>query len=134
MDVVDAIAALSEFNLEQATGVTALNEVPLRNAFSALNKPLTGTVSTTTGSTLVTGVGTRFLTELTSVLGNPGGARSRISINGQTFNVQSITSDTQLVVSAAATQNNSAVVARTDTITDADFVRFSSITEILDQV
>jgi len=134
MTVVDAIAALSEFNLVSATGVSALNEVPLRNTFTPLGKPLTGTVSTTNGSRTVTGVGTRFTTELTSSLGNPGGSRSRISINGQRFEVESIASDTQLTVVAAPTTNNSAVTARTDAITDADFVRFTSITEILDQV
>lgn len=134
MTVVDAIAALSRTSLVDATGVSALQNVPLRNTFTALGKQLTGTVSTSTGSTLITGVGTHFTTELTSVLGNPGGARSRISINGQVFNVQSITSDTQLVVSAAATSNVSNATARTDAINDADFVRFTSITEILDQV
>ncbi|MBL8816250.1 MAG: peptidylprolyl isomerase [Planctomyces sp.] len=137
MTVVDAIAALNKFNFANVTGVSALNELPRRAPFDVNGQPeqpLTGTVSISNGSNVVTGTGTVFTQELTSINGNPGGSRSRISINGTIFNVQSITSDTQLVVSANSTVTASNVQARTDNLVDSEFVRFTSISEILDQV
>jgi len=134
MTVVDAIAALTQSDLSSQTGVSALNEVPLRAPFTGFTRTLTGTVSTTANSTTITGVGTNFTTELTSALGNPGGSRSRIEINGQTFLVSSITNDTTLTVSAAPTTTLSAQTAKTDQFVDDNFVRFTSIAEILDVV
>lgn len=134
MTVVDAIAALTVANMSAATGIGSLTNVPRRTPFVQLDDPLTGTVSITTGTSTVTGVGTRFTTELTSIEGNPGGSRSRISINGQLYNVRRIDSDTSLVIQQVATQTDTNVQARTDAQFDNDFVRFTSITEILDQV
>ena len=134
MSVVDSIAALSRTNLTTATGVSALTDTPLRTPFTPLDTPLTGTVSTTNGSALVTGVGTRFTEELTSSLGNPGGSRSQLSINGTLFEVLSISSDTELLVSTPATEVVTGATARTNNFDDDAFVRFSSISKILDQI
>ncbi len=134
MTVVDVIAALTQFDVSSQSGVSALNEVPLREPFTGFTRTLTGTVSTTAGSTTITGVGTNFTTELTSALGNPGGSRSRIEINGQTFLVSSITDDTTLTVSSAPATTLSAQAAKTDQFVDDNFVRFTSIAEILDGV
>jgi len=131
MTVVDAIFARQITDLTNITGVGALTNTPLQNPLVPLTRSLTGTVSTSTGSNTVTGVGTRFTQELVASQSNPGGSRSRISIGGQTFNVQSITSDTQLVLDRAATQNNNAVASTTDGLVDNDFIRFTTIGEIL---
>ncbi len=135
MTVVDQIAAVSRTSLVDVTGISALTDTPVRNPFVALDQNLTGTVSTTANSSLVTGVGTRFTQELHTNLSNPNNSRSRISINGQTFNVASITSDTQLLIQGSGpTTASTNVQARTDSLEDADFVRYTSIAEILDQV
>jgi cyclophilin family peptidyl-prolyl cis-trans isomerase len=134
MTVVNAIAAVNQTDLASQSGVSALNELPQRNTFTEFTRTLTGSVSTTAGSTTITGVGTRFTTELTSRDGNPGGSRSRIQINGQSFNVISIASDTTLTVEAAPTTTQTSQIARTDQFVDDNFVRFSSIAEILDQI
>lgn len=139
MTVVSAIAAVSKTNLATASGVSALDTVPQRNTFTELTQQLTGTVSTTTGSNVVTGTGTLFSTELTSALGNPGGSRSRLRIGTQTYNVQSIdtdplTRDVRLNIDRSATETLTNVTANTDRFVDNDFVRFTSISEILDQV
>ncbi|MDA1232022.1 MAG: peptidylprolyl isomerase [Planctomycetota bacterium] len=62
MTVVDKIAALSITDLTTASGNSALSTVPLRVPFTELSRVLTGTVSTTAGSTTITGVGPSFLT------------------------------------------------------------------------
>ena len=69
MTVVDKIAALPIADLSAATGIGdstngPLNTVPTRVPFTPTSKALTGTVSTTASSATVTGVGTKFLTEL----------------------------------------------------------------------
>ncbi|MCA9035226.1 MAG: peptidylprolyl isomerase [Planctomycetaceae bacterium] len=134
MSVVDSIAALSKADLSSVTGVSALNETPLQSTFTPLTRTITGTVSTTGGSTVVTGVGTRFTEELVSALGNTGGSRSRISIDGTIYNVASISSDTELTLSSSAITSSTNVNALTDDLVDDAFVRFSSIAEILNQV
>jgi cyclophilin family peptidyl-prolyl cis-trans isomerase len=131
MTVVDQMAAIGTADLTAASGLSALTDVPQRQPFLPLSLPLAGTVSTTANDSTVTGTGTSFTGELTSILGNPNGSRSRISINGQTFDVSSIVSDTELVVSSAPTFSASDVQARTDEFIDDDFVRFSAIQEIL---
>jgi cyclophilin family peptidyl-prolyl cis-trans isomerase len=131
MTVVDAIAAVNQVDLSSQTGVSALNELPQRQTFTEFTRTITGTVSTTANSTTITGVGTKFTEELVSALGNPGGSRSRIRINGQAFNVVSITDDTTLTVSAAPTTSVSGQAAQTDQFVDDNFVRFTSIAEIL---
>ena len=133
MTVVDAIAALTPVDLSAATGIGdatngPLNTVPMQIPFTALSKTVTGTVSTISGSTTITGVGTSFLSELH---GASTGAGSRISVNGQTMRVVSVESNTSLTVDVAATTTATAQTARTDDFADANFVKFSSIAEIL---
>jgi cyclophilin family peptidyl-prolyl cis-trans isomerase len=129
MTTVDAIHALTEVDLSQETGASALNEVPLRTTFTDFARTLTGTVTTTVGSTQVVGTGTRFTTELGTSL--TGGPRSRIQIGGQSFIVATIIDDTHLTVTVAPTVVSTAVVARADFANDNDFVRFASIAEVL---
>ena len=132
MTVVDKIAAIATSNISTASGYSALSTVPLTTPFTALTKTLTGTVSATTGSTTVTGVGTKFLSELHGVLaGDPTGTGSRIEINGATLRVKSIESDTSLTLDTAPTATSAEQTARTDEFADANFVKFSSIAEIL---
>jgi cyclophilin family peptidyl-prolyl cis-trans isomerase len=131
LEVVDDIASQSIFNLADASGLSALNTVPQRAPFIPLAQPLTGTVSTTANSGTVTGTGTLFTQELTSIQGNPDGSRSRISINGTPFEVLAINSDTELEVSTAPTFDATDVQARTDQFIDDDFIRFSAIQEVL---
>lgn len=132
MTVVDAIAALTPVDLSTATGIGdsngPLNTVPLRVPFTELSKVLTGTVSTTANSTTITGVGTKFLTELH---GSSNSTGSRIRVNGQTLRVASIISDTSLTVVSAPTLTATGQTANTDNFADDNFVRFSSIAEIL---
>ena len=125
--VVDAIAALNQNNLTTQTGSSAMGEVPLTEPFVEFSRPLTGTVTATSGSTQVTGVGTKFTEELRGAL---FGLRSRIQINGQAFFVASIDSDTQLTLSQAPTFTVSGVSAKSD-FNDSAFAKFTSVKEIL---
>jgi len=141
MTVVDKIAALTTNDLSTATGIGdstngPLNHVPLRVPFTELNKALTGKVSATAGSTTITGVGTNFLTELRGQItpvppSTSSASGSRIQINGETLRVASIESATSLTLVAAPTTTSSAQTAHTDDFADDNFVRFSSIAEIL---
>ena len=133
MTVVDKIAALPVTDLSTATGIGdstngPVNTVPMRVPFTELSKALTGTVSATASSTTVVGVGTKFLTEL---YGSLTGTGSRIRINGATFRVISVQSDTSLTLVAAPATTSTAQAATTDNFADDNFVRFSSISEIL---
>jgi cyclophilin family peptidyl-prolyl cis-trans isomerase len=130
MTVVNAIHALTETNLTDETGLTALTDVPYRKTFVEFERTLTGTIETTANSTSVTGVGTKFTTELkASVVASNG--RSRIQINGQTFFVASIDDDTHLTLTQAPTTAGTGLTAKTDFNNDNDFVRFSTIAEVL---
>lgn len=129
MTVVDAIHALTEVSLVDATGDSALTDVPLRSAFVPFDRTLSGTVTTTAGSVDVVGVGTKFTTELSA--GSGLANRSRIQINGQTFEVDSIVDDTNLKLKTAPTSASTAVTAKTDFDNDNQFVRFSTISEVL---
>jgi cyclophilin family peptidyl-prolyl cis-trans isomerase len=146
MTVVDKIAALNVTDLTAATGIGnstdgPLNTVPLRVPFTATSKELTGTVSTTANSTTVTGIGTKFLTELYGNIPSLGTSTgSRISIGSETYRVLSIQSDTSLtldttptapVTPRVPTTSLTAQAAKTDDFADDNFVRFSSIAEIL---
>lgn len=130
MTVVNAIRALTNTDLTAESGATALTDVPMRSAVVEFGRNLTGTVSTTANSTTITGVGTRFTTELQGT-NSSSGIRSRIQIDGQTFIVSSITNDTTLVVTAAPTTAVTNVAARTDIADDNQLVRFSTIQRIL---
>ncbi len=132
MTVVDAIHALTEVNLSTQTGSSALNEVPLRTTFTDFARTLSGTIATTANSTQIVGTGTSFTTELGASL-VAGSPRSRIQINGQTFVVASIVDDTHLTVTVAPTTTASGITARADFNNDDQFVRFSTIAEVLKQ-
>jgi hypothetical protein len=130
MTVVNAIHALTETNLTDETGLTALTDVPYRKTFVEFERTLTGTVETTANSTSVVGSGTKFTTELKgNVIASNG--RSRIQINGTTFFVASIDDDTHLTLSQAPTTAGTGLTAKTDFNNDNDFVRFSTIVEVL---
>ncbi len=130
MTQVDAIHALTEVDLSQETSASALNEVPMRTAFTDFARTLTGTVATTAGSTQIVGTGTKFTTELGAGV-SAGSPRSRIQINGVTFIVASIIDDTHLTVSLAPTAAGSGITAKADFANDNDFVRFTTIAEVL---
>jgi cyclophilin family peptidyl-prolyl cis-trans isomerase len=124
--VVDAIAALAKTNLNSQSGSGALGEVPLRTPFTEFSRSLTGTVSTNANSTRLIGTNTKFITELKGAL---FGLRSRIQINGQTFFVASIDSDTELTLSQAPTFSAVNVSAKTD-FQDSSFVKFTTVRQI----
>lgn len=130
MTVVNAIHALTETNLVDETGLTALTDVPYRETFVEFERTLTGTIETTANSTSIIGVGTKFTTELkgNTVASN---GRSRIQINGTTFFVASIDDDTHLTLTQAPTSAGTGLTAKTDFNNDNDFVRFSTIAEVL---
>ncbi|MCX7397375.1 MAG: peptidylprolyl isomerase [Planctomycetales bacterium] len=130
MTVVNAIHALTETNLVDETGLTALTDVPYRKTFVDFERTLSGTIQTTANSTSVVGVGTKFTTELKGNVVAANG-RSRIQINGQTFFVASIDDDTHLTLTQAPTTAGTGVTAKTDFNNDNDFVRFSTIAEVL---
>ena len=147
MTVVDKIAALQKNNLNDESGFGsgtngALTNVPLRAPFTELSKTLTGTVSIAASSKTVTGVGTKFTTELRRqvdihIPGKPAAELStvafgsRIQVNGQTLRVVSIESDTRLTVVTAPVATSAAQTAVSDDFIDDNFVRFSSVAEIL---
>ena len=146
MTVVDKIAALIITDLSTATGIGdstngPVNTVPMRVPFTATSKALTGTVSTTANSATITGVGTKFLTELHGHVPSLGTSTgSRISIGTGTFRVLSVQSDTSLTLDTTPTTpvtpripttTAAAQSAKTDDFADDNFVRFSSVAEIL---
>ena len=130
MTVVNAIHALTETNLVDETGLTALSDVPYRKTFVDFERTLSGTIQTTANSTSVVGVGTKFTTELKGSAISTNG-RSRIQINGTTFFVASIDDDTHMTLTQAPTTAGTGLTAKTDFNNDNDFVRFSTIAEVL---
>ena len=146
MTVVDKIAALTVTDLSTATGIGdstngPVNTVPMRVPFTATSKALTGTVSTTANIATITGVGTKFLTELHGNVPSLGSSTgSRINIGTNTFRVLSVESDTSLTLDTTPTSpvtpripttTATAQAAKTDNFADDNFVRFSSVAEIL---
>ncbi|MCP4787893.1 MAG: hypothetical protein GY903_34235 [Fuerstiella sp.] len=124
MQVVDAINALPVFDLAEALNVGALGQTPL--VTSPLT-PLTGSVSITSDSNVITGNGTLFTSEVQ--VGNA------LQIAGATVFVTSISSDTQLTVDVEAAGTQPTLAATLFTApTDDDYVVFSDIGEILDNV
>jgi cyclophilin family peptidyl-prolyl cis-trans isomerase len=128
--VIDAIGALEQVNLQTATSSGALTEVPLRATFVEFARTLTGTIEATANSTQLIGTGTKFLTELKGSTVS-GALRSRIQINGQSFFVASISDDTHLTLTAAPATGGTGLTGKTDFAEDDNFVRFSSIVEVL---
>lgn len=150
LDVINSISSLPTHNLnglfpelEQViNNVTvperALSQVPLAD-YTPFTMEISGTVSVTANSNVVTGVGTSFTTELLASDGF-GGAGSAIMIGNEVFYVDEIISDTQLTLANATSpslspnhqagaQNVSAFI---NAVPDQDeFVIFESIEEIL---
>jgi cyclophilin family peptidyl-prolyl cis-trans isomerase len=123
MTVVDAINNLTQRNLNSLYNSSALGEVPLQQ-FNPPNTPLTGTLSTTTGSATVTGVGTQFTSQIQ--------AGDSLRLGSTTFFVQTVDSDTQLTLRAPAAVTLTGVTGTVDVVpNDADFVVFSDISELL---
>lgn len=124
LSVVRQISDLSQANLNTLYSSSALAGVPL--TANPANTSITGTVATASGSAIVTGTGTLFTTEL--AIGD-----SVVLGSGRAFFVASIQSDTSLTLTQSATSTASGLDVRKDVVpTDAEFVVFSSIAEILD--
>ena len=127
MDLVDEINSLTTFNLNGTFAQTALTDVPLTGYFG-LTQELTGTVSVSTGGTLVNGVGTQFTTE---ILANGG----TIEIGGEIREVQAVLNDQQLLLAVAHTAGATNETARINSEPDDNqYVLFQSIDTILDPV
>ncbi len=126
MTVVDAIYNLPINDISTVATIAGvgLTNVPL-TGFEPINQQLTGTASTTSASTTVVGVGTLFNTEF--AVGDV------IRVGTVRGTVASITSDTELVLSAAAnaTQADVNVFTNGNTPVNANYVVFSNIAEIL---
>ncbi len=124
LTVVKQISDLSQANLNTLYSSSALASVPL-NANPA-NTSITGTVATASGSTILTGTGTLFTSQLTV-------GESVVLGTGKAFFVSSIQSDTSLTLTQSATSTASGLAVKKHVVpTDAEFVVFSSIGKILD--
>ena len=135
MDVVDAMNFVPPVDLRAIYGRTslganasALGEVPLRNGIPT-GTALTGTVSLPVGSNVLTGTGTAFTTQLS--------AGESIDFGGNIFVVESVQSATSVRLTEIATSLTSAsnVSALVGVLpADNDFVVFTNIGEILDNI
>lgn len=133
MDVVDALNGVATVDAsalynETSLGTNALSQLPLVNGLPTVTA-LTGTVSFTSGSAVLTGTGTLFSTELS--------AGESIQFGGRIFVVDSVQSDT----SAALTEVATATTAATDVSAligvlpdNSDILVFTDIGEILDSI
>ncbi|MFN9719727.1 MAG: peptidylprolyl isomerase, partial [Planctomycetota bacterium] len=126
MSVVDAINDIPVRNINTLYGQTALAEVPLRNP-APVGTQISGTVTTISGSAVITGVGTQFTSQLS--------AGDSIKIGGTLFFVQSIQSDTSLTLKSSVSFGATLLTVLRDVVPeDADFVVFSDISKILDVI
>ena len=124
MSVVDRINQISVADLTLVTSQSALAETPLRRSpFTGL----TGTVSLTADSSTVIGTGTQFTTELQ--------AGDVISIEGSQVIVNSVVSDTEIVIDVEASRDSADLgLTLVNTPPDEDYVVFSNIGTILDSI
>lgn len=123
MTVVDAIAQLDVFNLDNGV----FRETPLRD-YRIFSKELTGTISASSGSSVLTGTGTLFTQELDV------GTRVRIMDGDQIvgdYTVAAISSDTELAVNRALPEFTEGKLLTHKQIDEDHFV-FGDIDEILD--
>jgi cyclophilin family peptidyl-prolyl cis-trans isomerase len=124
MTVVDEINEMTSRDISSLYGLSALNEVPLSSPAPA-GTQIAGTVNTTTGSAIVTGTGTSFVTDLA--------VGDSIRIGNSLFFVASIQSNTSLTLTSNAGSSAAGQTVRKDVVPDdAHFVVFSDISEILD--
>ena len=122
MTVVDAIHALPSFNISGPTNVSALTDTPL-DGYTAFAGSLTGTLSVTTGTKAVTGVGTLFTTQL--------GAGEAVQINGVSYTVDTVTDDTHLTLEDNATATVTAGTGKFNTAPlDSQYIRVNTVTVI----
>lgn len=122
MTVADQINGLATFDLTALVSQSALNTTPLQD-YNEFSKTIQGTVSITAGTKIVTGVGTKFTTDIPD--------DDKIRIGTQTFTVASVVSDTQLNVVANAAQTQSGVAARVNAVPlRANYVLMNSILEL----
>jgi len=123
MTVVDAIHALTSYNLQGPLTNSALGEVPLDATYVPFTGTVAGTVSVTTGTRTVTGVGTTFSSALRS-----GAA---VQINGTSYTVDLVTSNTQFTIleNATATVTDGAATLNTTPL-DSQYVRITSVSVI----
>ncbi len=123
MTVVDQINNLTPRDFRTEYANASIGELPLRS-FAPANTPLTGTVSTTSGSPTLTGVGTLFTTQLA--------VGQSIKVQNRWYFVASIQSNTSLTLTASASATTSAQTAQKDVApSNADFVVFSDISTLL---
>lgn len=124
MDVVDAIKAITTFNLSVTTSNPSFQTLPLKN-YTRFTQNLTGTVAIAANSNSVTGTNTKFNTELT--------VGQQIQIDGTTFTVTAIASATSMTLSANVTTAVTAGTVKEDaTPTDAQLVKITSVSIIDD--
>lgn len=122
MAVADQIHELETFNLVGLTSLTALTDTPLRN-YDNFSKTIQGTVSITTGSTNVTGLNTKFTTDIPD--------DNRIRIGSQVFTVANVVSDTQLTLSSNSAQTQLGVTAQVNTVPlKSNYVLMNSISKL----
>ena len=134
MTVVDAVAALPLEDLNAALGLAAggisFKDVPYRVPFVDFARTLTGTVTINANSTLVVGEGTNL--PRNSAAADPGRSSVPIQIGNETFIVES-TDDTHLTL-VAAPAGGVGAHRKSNFANDNDFVRYSSVTEVLDHI
>lgn len=124
MDVVDAANQLPVFDLNEIFNSGALGEVPLDGDPFA---PLSGAVALSSGSAVVTGTGTAFLTDLN--------AGDFVRIGGSVVQVQSVDSDTELTIDVVANSDvGNLQIDRYEMPAEDSFVVFTNIEAILDHV
>jgi len=119
MTVVDSIHNLTSYNLIGPTGETALANVPLKN-YTPYTEVLAGTASVTSGSKIVTGVGTSFLTDL-----RVGEAVKVGDIVGVVASIESNTGFTLAI--AAGSTATSAQVKKNALPAEASYVTMNSV-------
>ena len=129
LEVVDAIQALDIFNLTSLPGGGAFAEAPLLEPFNEFTDA-PGTVSGTQGEAVLTGTGTSFTTDLQ--------VGDLVRLNGTVVGVVgSILSDTQLTLTSTLGSSLTDVSLETQDTSPPvadDYVVFSSISEILDNI
>ena len=124
MTVVNAINAITTFNLNGALDNISMKEVPLKN-YTPFTRNLAGTVTVAVGSPTVDGLGTAFNTALK--VDDP------IQISGVNYIVASITSATRLTLKTNATVAAAGATAKANAApADASYVKINSVT-IIDQ-
>lgn len=127
LEVATRFNTVSTADISFITGQSAFQETPLVNSpFQSI----TGSVSTSANSAILTGTGTTFTTEL-----QVGDVITVGSINAQPVQVVSIQSDTEVTVDLESQQNQTGLsVSLQNLPNDDDYLLFTNIGEILDVI